>query len=118
MVPSPINTTLAAEVRLIVMASAALVDGFQLLGFEPWPDATPEQVETLLSKLLHSDEKAFVLLEQSLANNNCPALDKCRNECSRVLIAEIPSLNSPGDYHPTVEVLVRNTLGPTALDSN
>lgn len=116
--PPSKQTPSSAQVRLIVLASAELADGFRLLGFETWPDATPEQVETLLSELLNSDERAFVLLEQSLASCSCPSLNKCRNECNRVLIAEIPPLNSPSEYQPAVEVLVRNTLGPTALDSN
>jgi len=40
--------------KLIFMGSNALADGFALLGFETFPDATTDNVESVLSELLQN----------------------------------------------------------------
>ena len=56
------------------MGSQALAEGFALIGFEIFPNATAELVETELSKLLKSQEKALVFLEDSLTQQPGPSL--------------------------------------------
>ncbi|EDN70319.1 conserved hypothetical protein [Beggiatoa sp. PS] len=58
--------------RLIFMGSHALADGFALLGFETFPNATTDSVENLLSELLKNKDKALVFLEDNLTRQPGP----------------------------------------------
>lgn len=100
----------------IAMGSAALTRGFALLGFETYPDATPELVEKVLEGLVDRREKALVLLEHQLARSHGPVLAQVRSEGGRIVVGEVPPLATPADYHPPVEDLVRRILGPSALE--
>jgi vacuolar-type H+-ATPase subunit F/Vma7 len=102
--------------RVIVLGSAELTDGFRLIGVETHPDATPETVATLLRQLTDRDQNALVFIEHGLARRAGPALQRVRNEASRIVVTEIPPLNDPGSYKPAVDDLVRSTLGPSALE--
>lgn len=102
--------------RLIVLGSAALTDGFRLIGAETVPDATPEDLESLLATLHRQGERALVILEQDLARSGGPWLARTRSGGSRIALVEIPPLTAPGDYAPGVEVLVRAILGASALE--
>ena len=102
--------------RLIAMGGAELTLGFRLIGFEIFPDATPEDVERLLNDLIRRRETALVLLEPGLAYSRTPALERVRNEGGRIVVTEVPSLSTPQDYHPEVEDVVRSVLGPGALE--
>ena len=101
--------------RLIMMGDAQLTLGFRLIGFETWPDASEEQLEQLLSELLETDQAALVFLEPRLARCQCAALDRLQHQGGRVVVTEIPPLESPQDYRPQVEDLVVSLLGKGAL---
>lgn len=100
----------------IAMGSAALTRGFALLGFETYPDATVETLEHVLEDLLRQKEKAVVFLEHHLARSGGPFLSQVRSEGGRIVVAEVPPLATPADYHPPVEELVKRILGPAALE--
>ena len=104
--------------RLIAAGTAALVEGFALLGFETLPDADDAAVESLLAELVHGREKALVVLEHHLARGHGQFLGQLRAEGGSVVITEVPPLHAPADYHPPVEELVRRILGPSALEEN
>lgn len=103
--------------RMIVMGQASLTDTFGLLGFETFPDATPADVDALMTELLAKERAALVFLEQALAGDDCRTLNTCRAECNRVVIVEVPPLHTPGDYHLQVESLVKSLLGPHVLEA-
>ncbi len=98
------------------MGSQALAEGFALIGFEIFPNATAELVETELSKLLKSQEKALVFLEESLTQQPGPSFLQARTEAAGIILTEVPRLNAPEDYQPSVEALVARVLGPSVLD--
>ncbi len=102
--------------KLIFMGSNALADGFALLGFETFPDATTVQVESVLSELLTNKENALLFLEEKLVRQPGPAFLRARRESGRIVITEIPQLSSPDSYHPSVEELVARVLGPSVLE--
>ena len=110
--------------RYIVMGSKALTEGFALLGFEAFPDATTDQVESVLTGLLKRQEKALVFLESTLTYKHnaktpediLPAISRLRREAAWVIITEIPPLHSPEIYRPSVETLVARVLGDSVLD--
>jgi vacuolar-type H+-ATPase subunit F/Vma7 len=106
----------ALPTRMIALGSAALTEGFSLLGVETFADATPEVLEELLAGLVKRKEKALVFLEHDLARSRGVWLQRVRDEGGRIVIAEIPPLHAPGDYHPQVEDVVRTILGAQALE--
>lgn len=102
--------------RFIVMGSHTLTEGFELLGFETFPEATVATVEKILTELLASQEKALVFLENTLSYPPPPAVLRARRLASRIIITEIPPLNAPETYRPLVEDLVVRVLGTSALE--
>jgi len=103
--------------RLIFMGSEALTEGFDLLGFETFPNATPAILEAELSKLLSHKEKALIFLEDSLFQHPSAILLRARSEAAGIIITEIPPLNAPDTYRPVVEELVTRVLGASALEN-
>lgn len=101
--------------RMIAMGSAAVTEGFALIGFETWPDASESDLAEVLGGLIKRREKALVLLEPDLARCQCEELQKVLNEGGRIVVTEVPPLHAPGEYHPAVEDLVMSILGPSAL---
>lgn len=114
--PKPAPAESPAPTRLIAMGRAPLMEGFSLLGMETWPDATPEQLERVLSDLVRRGETALVLLEHDLAASGGAWLERVRNDVSRIVLTEIPPLNAPEHYTPMVDRRVRAILGPSALE--
>jgi len=104
--------------RLIVMGGAVLCEGFTLLGFESYPNASPVQMESLLADLLKNKEKALIFVEDYLTREPQANFLQVRGEASGIIITEIPALSTPENYHPTVEALVMRVLGGSALDKN
>lgn len=110
------KNTSATPTRMIALGSAALTEGFSMIGVETVPDATVEALETLLSELVRHQQKALVFLEHHLARSGGPWLRRVRAEGGRIVVAEIPPLHAPEDYHPQVEDVVRSILGAQALE--
>lgn len=105
-----------ARPRLIVMGSAALCEGFGLIGMETYPDATRAGVEAVLAELARAQVQALLFLEHGLARVAGDWLKQVRNESGRIVVTEVPPLNAPADYRPAVDEVVRSILGPAALE--
>jgi vacuolar-type H+-ATPase subunit F/Vma7 len=110
------RTAAAGPARVIVAGSAALTEGFALIGVETLPDASAAQLESLLAELSGRGEKALVFIEHGLAREQGPWLRRVRDESGRIVVTEIPHLQTPSEYHPLVEDVVRAVLGPSALE--
>jgi len=102
--------------RLIMMGSEALCEGFALLGFETFSNATPKNVEEILLELSKAQEKALVFLENNLSHEPSSVFLRARSESDRIIITEIPSLNAPDTYKPSVENLIARVLGTAVLN--
>lgn len=98
------------------MGGNALAEGFALLGFETFPDATLDMVEDILAELLKKQSQALVFLETNLTVG--PVFSQVRSESAGIIITEIPALNAPDSYRPSVEELVERVLGPSVLDKD
>lgn len=105
-----------APTRMLFMGSAALTDGFQLIGFETWPDATPEQLEQVLASLVEERQNAFVIVDHDLAARGGRMLERVRREGGRIVVTEIPALNDPDNFSGIIDGRVQNLLG--ASDQN
>ncbi len=103
---------------MIALGSAPLTQGFELLGFEIYPDADAAEMERVLQELLRTGIKALVVVEHDLARQGGPSFRRVRAEGGRIVLTEIPPLHAPADYRPPVEELVRRVLGPNALEKS
>lgn len=101
--------------RFIMMGSRVLCEGFTLIGFEVFPEATSDTVEKVLDSLLKNKDKALIFLENYLFQQPTTALLRARSDTANLVITEIPPLNAPESYRPAVEDLVIRVLGANAL---
>ena len=104
-----------ASGRLVVLGSAGLAEGFSLIGAEVHADDDAAKDVEVLGQLVWDGSEALVLLESSLAHAGGHWLNRLRNEGGRIVVTELPSLSTPGDYAPAVDEVVRAVLGPEAL---
>ena len=56
-----------APARLIALGSAALTEGFALIGFEAHADPAPAAIEKLMQELQRNQQAALIVIEKSLA---------------------------------------------------
>jgi vacuolar-type H+-ATPase subunit F/Vma7 len=112
----PLRPDLPPPARLIALGSAALMEGFALIGFETYPDPTPAVLEDLLRGLLHGQQGALVVIEQGLAQNPGRQLTRALREGARIVITEIPALHQGVGYRSRVDRLVQTLLGADALE--
>jgi len=103
--------------RMIALGSAALMEGFALIGFETYVDPAAERIEKLMQELLRNQQAALVVIEQSLARNPGRQLQRAQREGGRIVITEIPEIHLSGSYHSRVENLVQTILGPASLET-
>lgn len=108
---------LIAPARMVALGSAALMEGFALIGFETHVDPAPEDIERLMRDLLRTQQAALVVIEQKLTASPGRHLERAQNEGGRIVITEIPELRQPENYHSRVETLVQQTLGAAALEN-
>ncbi len=111
------STSSLAPARMIALGSAALMEGFALIGFETCADPAPEAIEKLFQELLCNQQVALVVIEQSLARNPNRYLLRAQRESGRIVITEIPEIHLSGSYHSRVESLVQSALGPASLET-
>ena len=114
--PEHATESVSEPTRMIALGSEALTTGFSLIGFETVPDATPEQLETLLRELVRGNQTALLIIESDLARSEGKWLKRVREEGGRIVVAEVPPLQAPGSFRPRVEDLVKAILGASALD--
>jgi vacuolar-type H+-ATPase subunit F/Vma7 len=106
-----------APARLIALGSAALTEGFALVGFETYADPAPKTIENLMHELQRNQQAALVVIEQSLARNPGRFLQRALREGGHIVITEIPEIHLSGSYYSRVESLVRSILGPHSLEA-
>ena len=102
--------------KILALGSAALMDGFALLGIETHADPEPARIESLLRELIRARERALVFMQQDLMDADIPVVEKLRLQGGSILICEIPGLQAAGDYRPQVDQLIRRVLGASVLE--
>lgn len=103
--------------KIIAIGNSALMDGFALLGIQTYADATAAEINTVLTELVHSRERALVYLQQDLMSADIPMIQQLRIQGGSILICEIPDLHTADDYQPEVEKLIGRVLGSSVLEA-
>jgi len=101
----------AHPTRMIFLGESALVDGFQLIGFETHADPTLEEIDRVLRGLEEGGEKAFVVIGVACTAQESAAYRRLRGEGGRVVIAKVPPLANPTGFQCEVDQRVRMLLG-------
>ncbi|HIJ21808.1 MAG: hypothetical protein HON68_05545 [Gammaproteobacteria bacterium] len=101
--------------RIIAIGSAALMDGFSLLGIETHADLSVPALEQLLDGIVTDNKRTLIYLEQGGANTELPSLQKIRNEGGNILISELPQLNTPEHRDTSIDALITRVIGSSAL---
>ena len=97
--------------RMLFLGDAALTDGFQLIGFETWPDPGTQQLEQVIGELLNTRTNAFVILDCRLAEKNARILERVRAEGGRIVVTVVPPLNEPDRFCSQIDKQVKSMLG-------
>jgi len=102
--------------RLIFMGEAALTEGFRLIGFETFPDASCKDLDALLGELQESRDTAFLVLDASFSECLSVRLRQVRTEGGRILVTEVPRLRDPSEFRNVIDEQVRVLIGGVDLD--
>ncbi len=103
--------TPGAQSRQIFLGDHNLSVAFSLIGFETRPSADVKQLDALLDELLRSNQRAFVVIDHALAAAGSELLAGVYDEGGRILVTEIPPLNSPRDFRSQVDEEIGRLLG-------
>lgn len=76
--------------RMLFFGDAALSDGFQLIGFQTWPDPAPGEFDRILGELLDTRASAFIIVDSQLIKQGSRLLERVRREGGRIVITEVP----------------------------
>ncbi|MES9903860.1 MAG: V-type ATP synthase subunit F, partial [Sedimenticola sp.] len=97
--------------RMLFMGDASLTDGFQLIGFETWPDPTTTELDHILRQLVESKQNAFIIIDSELSRRNPAMLQQIREEGGRIVVTEVPPLNDPENCYCVVDTQIQALLG-------
>jgi vacuolar-type H+-ATPase subunit F/Vma7 len=100
-----------AATRQIFLGEANLATGFRLAGFEVFPDAAVNQLDTLLHQLIEERTPAFVVIDQALAASDSKRLAQVRREGGRILLTQVPPLTAPESMHSAIDDHIQQLLG-------
>ena len=80
---------------MIAIGSMAVVTGFSLIGFESMADPEPDEVRQLVEQLDQGHQRAFLAVEQYLAEELKDVLRPLQKEGGEILIVEVPAIHEP-----------------------
>lgn len=103
--------------KIIAMGSAALMDGFSLLGIKTYADESTEVINQVLTDLKREHERALIFIQQDLMQADIPMVNRLRNRGGTILLCEIPLLHEAENFQPEVENLVSRVMGGSILES-
>jgi vacuolar-type H+-ATPase subunit F/Vma7 len=78
--------------RMLFLGEDSLADGFRLIGFETYPDPTPDEVDRVFRELMRSNDKAFVIVDDAVMHSEAGNLLRVRDEGGRIVVVSVPGL--------------------------
>jgi len=103
---------------MIAMGSLALVRGFRLIGFETMADPDTKDVRQLIEQLQLNQQRAFLVVEQYLADKTRQILKPVQQEGGDILMVELPSIHEPDKLNSQLTEKIRQKLGPLVLEKD
>jgi vacuolar-type H+-ATPase subunit F/Vma7 len=116
MTDTPKTEAEPARARLLFLGERALAQGFALIGFETWPDATPEQLDQVLQGLRGEPRGALVLIDHRLATAGSKWLPRIEEEGRHVAVIEVPTLADPNGFHLDIDDELQALLAGAQLE--
>lgn len=105
-----------SRARLLFLGERALAQGFALIGFETWPDATVAQLDEVLEELRNERRGALVVIDQQLAAADSRLLPFIEEEGRHVAVIEVPALADPQGFHLDIDDELQTLLGGAQLE--
>jgi len=102
--------------KIFAMGSAALMDGFALLGIQTYADPSAEMINDVLAGLKQRNERALVFMQQDLMKAEIPMVTRLRQRGGSILLCAIPHLDQADNYQPEVEQLIGRVMGQSVLE--
>ena len=102
--------------RSIAIGSQALVRGFQLIGFEAFDDPDDQAVRDLVEELQKQQQRAFLVVEQYIANKLRDVFSPIQQEGGDILMVEVPSIHEPGKLDSFLSTRIAEKLGSHVLN--
>jgi vacuolar-type H+-ATPase subunit F/Vma7 len=78
--------------RMLFLGEDRLADGFRLIGFETLANPDSDLVDRTLRDLLRGREKAFVVVDDAVMQQEIPSLKRVRREGGRIVVIAVPAL--------------------------
>lgn len=81
--------------RMLFLGDDSLADGFRLIGFETFPNPSPEEADRIFRELQRGRENAFVIVDDRIMRSDIQGLRQVRREGGRIVVAAVPPLKEP-----------------------
>jgi len=105
-----------SRARLLFFGERALTEGYGLIGFETFPDATVEQARPRAHRTAADPRHRPRAARPARRASGQPHAAADPQEGGRILVTEVPSLRSPEDYHSDIDDQVSALLGGGTLE--
>jgi vacuolar-type H+-ATPase subunit F/Vma7 len=92
--PEPI-TAETPSTRMLFLGADSIADGFRLVGFETYPNPSPEVVDEVFLTLRTSRDRAFVVVDEQVMRSGATNLARVRREGGRIVVVAVPPLAGP-----------------------
>lgn len=103
--------------RLLFLGEETLADGFRLIGFETYPNPTPEEADRLLRDLRRDQAKALVIVDDALMEQQIPNLHRVRQEGGRIVVIAVPALGAQPRLTSEVAQRLASLFGTATLET-
>jgi vacuolar-type H+-ATPase subunit F/Vma7 len=100
-----------SSARLLFLGEKALAQGFSLIGFETWPDASVAELDDVLAEIRNDAQGALVIIDQRLAAAGSKRLPIINSEGRHVVVIEVPSLSDAKGFRLDIDAQVEALLG-------
>jgi vacuolar-type H+-ATPase subunit F/Vma7 len=85
----------SSATRMLFLGADSLADGFQLIGFETYPNPSDEDVDQVFRALRKSRDRAFVVVDERVMRSDASNLARVRSEGGRIVVVAVPPLAGP-----------------------
>jgi vacuolar-type H+-ATPase subunit F/Vma7 len=100
---------------MIALGSLALIRGFRLIGFEGIPNPDHEMVRRLIETMKSEQQRAFLVVEQYLADELRDVFIPIQEEGGDILMVELPSIHEPGNLDSYLSTKIETKFPTPAM---